>query len=137
MQLNNKPLLYILLAIIPVSCIEPYFPDDISYEPMVFIQALVTDNPDTEPYVQISNTQPLMNGQEIVNPYIDVNGATVYIERDDATRYYFAERPWWGFGGGYYYLPDPSFTLTPGSSYNKDGACLFNCISKNKIHRCY
>lgn len=100
------------------SCVEPYFPGDLDYEPMLFIQATVTDNPDIRPRVELSNTQPLKIDENEIIPYVNVSGATVYIESDDAARYYFTEE---GYGlniwSAAYYLPDPSFALEQGKSY--------------------
>lgn len=114
MQLSKKLILYIFILVAIGSCIEPYFPGDLDYEPMLFIQAIVTDHPDIAPRVQLSNTYPLSTGEDEIIPYVNISGATVYIERNDGIRYYFSEQSW---GIGIYYLPDPSFALVAGSSY--------------------
>lgn len=119
MQLIKKPLFNIslLLLLATGSCIEPFFPKNLDYEPMLFIQATVTDNPDIPHSVILSNTSPLANDDTGYIPMINVSGATVYIEKDDGSRYYFEEQNFYGGPGGRYYLPDPLFVLTEGSSY--------------------
>jgi hypothetical protein len=118
MQLIKRVSIYFILALFVNSCIEPYIPEGLDYEPMLFIQALVTDGPDSHASVRLSNTSPLNNNEGDVIEYVSVSGATVYIERDDNAKYYLNEQgSWWGFGNGVYTLNDPTFILSEDYKY--------------------
>jgi hypothetical protein len=112
MQSIKRTVCYIVLALIINSCIEPFFPKELEYEPMLFIQALVTDNSNIPATVELSNTTPLRTSLNEIIPYVKITGALIYITRDDDTRFYFSE-----LKDGRYQLTDPAFALTKGNSY--------------------
>lgn len=87
----NKSILAGSLVLMAVSCIEPYYPGDIEYEPYLFIQASVTDNAAIEPFVQLSNTKPVFGNATQGSEYINTSGAAVFIEREDGSEYWFRE----------------------------------------------
>jgi hypothetical protein len=87
----RKGLVILLLLMLPVACIEPYLPAGIDHEPVLFIQALITDNPDIQPYVQLANTRPLFNNTEQTEDYIQTTGAFVFIRTENGSEYWFYE----------------------------------------------
>jgi len=128
---------YILLISVTGSwlhgCIDPYFPDDLKYEKMLFIEARITDEPGFTPYVSFKHSSSIAgydpwSGQNPWNrpaePLINTSGATVHVENMQGQRWYFTEEniAWlvpgpWPASGSYYTLTDPDFTLVEGESY--------------------
>jgi hypothetical protein len=117
MQLTRKPIIYVCMILLAGSCIEPYFPKDLEYEPMLFIQAIVSDNPAVPSMVILSNSSPFTQNPEEQVPYIITNSAVVYVEKDDGTRYNFEETSIWGGYTGGRYRPSVPIPLTLGSGY--------------------
>lgn len=115
MPLIKKLLYFIILSPLLASCIERFNPEGLRNDPTLFIQALVTDNPNVTPFVRISYTDPLfLTSKKESAPRIPVSGATVYLERNDGVIDYFTG----GFDyNGEYYLTDPAFGLEEGYSY--------------------
>ncbi|MFO7851511.1 MAG: DUF4249 domain-containing protein [Bacteroidales bacterium] len=104
------------------ACIEPYFPDDLEHEQMLFIEARITDEPGVVPCVYFKHAFSFSDHDpwdEWFEPVINTSGATIFIENTGGERWYFTEQEGhWGFPGGYYYyLPDTGFTLQEGESY--------------------
>jgi hypothetical protein len=112
MQSIKRAVCYIVLALVINSCIEPFFPKELDYDPMLFIQALVTDNSHIPATVELSNTIPLRTSLNQNIDYVEISGAIIYISHEDNTRFYFSETE-----EGRYQLTDPAFALSPGSSY--------------------
>ena len=87
MQSIKRAVCYIVLALIINSCIEPFFPKELEYEPMLFIQALVTDNSHIPATVELSNTIPLRTSLNQDIDYVEISGAIIYICQEDNTRF--------------------------------------------------
>jgi len=113
----------IIIAIIMASintCIDPYNPGDLKFENMLFIEAMITDDPESIPYVRFSYAFPFSENNYEGEPVVSVTGATIFLENTKGNRAYFTELsffPGWGWNYPYYYLDDPSFTLEEGENY--------------------
>lgn len=111
MRSIKSTICYVVLALIINSCIEPFFPKELDYEPILFIQALVTDNSNIPATVTLSNAAPLNSSTSQIIPYVNITSAVIYISKEDDTRFYFTE-----IGNGKYELANPAFELIPGST---------------------
>jgi hypothetical protein len=113
-----KNIVFIFLAAALLhGCIDHYFPDDLEYEHMLFIEARITDDPGVVPYVMFKHTSSL-SGNNPWDPWDDpslnTSGATIYIENSQGERWYFTEQ---GSGWSSYHLTDPDFAIQEGESY--------------------
>lgn len=96
------------------SCIESFVPDTAKYENSIFIEALVTDDPDLPPIVKIAGNIPLKTKEDDYNVSgkNPVDGAEVFIICSDGNEYQLDNlKP------GVYEAVDPVFTGEEGKSY--------------------
>ncbi|MEA1887413.1 MAG: DUF4249 family protein [Bacteroidota bacterium] len=123
MRLIKYILLIFLAGSLLRGCIEPYSPDDLEYEQMLFIEARITDEPGVIPCVLFKHASSFSGRDpwdEYVEPVINTSEATIYIENTLGQRWYFTEQhSSWPFSmsGYYYYLTGTDFTLREGESY--------------------
>lgn len=123
MRLIKYIFLILLTGLLLRACIEPYFPDDLEHEQMLFIEARITDEPGVVPCVYFKHAFSFSGydpWDEWIEPVINTSGATIFIENTGGERWYFTEQEGqWGFPGSgcYYFLPDTGFTLQEGESY--------------------
>ncbi|MFO7851506.1 MAG: DUF4249 domain-containing protein [Bacteroidota bacterium] len=110
----NKIILFILFIISVTSCIEPFIPDTAKYDNSIYIEALITDDPDLPPVVKMGSNIPLRTKVDDNNTS-DANvidGAEVFIICDDGNEYQLTSlKP------GVYEAIDPVFTGEEGKSY--------------------
>ncbi len=111
MRLSN---ILILVLIFASSCIELFVPETSEYEDVLFIEALVTNDPSLTPHVLISRTLPvtIRNSESINRILSKISGASVTILCDDGNSYDFIET-----SIGRYVPSDPLFTGENGKSY--------------------
>ncbi|MBN1388588.1 MAG: DUF4249 family protein [Bacteroidales bacterium] len=116
-----KNILFIFLAsALFHGCIDHYFPGDLKYEQMLFIEARITDEPGIVPYVSFKHTSSLSGNNPWEEPVLGTSGATIYIENSQGERWYFTEQGgiWPLPMSGYlYHLTDPDFAIQVGESY--------------------
>ncbi len=129
MRLIKYIIIFYLTGSLLNGCIDPYYPGDLEYEQMLFIEARITDEPGVIPYVSFKNTSSFSVNDpwdEPAEPILNTSEATVYIENTQGQKWYFTEQsaswlvgPWWPMPvpNSYYYLSDPDFTLVEGESY--------------------
>lgn len=111
MRLSN---ILILILIFTSSCIELFVPETSEYEDVLFIEALVTNDPSLTPRVVISKTLPIttQNAEQINRSLAKISGASVTILCDDGNSYDFIE-----IENGIYEPANPLFTGEYDKSY--------------------
>lgn len=133
MRLTKYIIIILVTGTLLNGCIDHYFPDDLEYENMLFIEARLSDEPGFTPYVKFKHASSIVgydpwSGQNPwerpAEPLLNTSEATVYIESMEGERWYYTEQsiswlvgPWPGSGSSYYILTDPGFTLEEGKSY--------------------
>lgn len=102
---RHKLILFVFLAVICVDCIDPYYYDIDGLEPMMVVDALITDE-DAPNYVKLSWAPPLSG-------WLDkVHGATVVISDDSGNSVTLEEKLW-----GEYWTDPTTFRGEVGESY--------------------
>ena len=110
----NKIIVFIFSIIAVSSCIEVFVPDTAKYENSIFIEALVTDDPDLPPVVKIAGNIPLKTKEDDYdssgnNP---IDGAEVFIICNDGNEYQLDN-----LIPGVYGAVNPAFIGEDGKSY--------------------
>jgi hypothetical protein len=111
MRLNS---ILILIIIFTSSCIELFIPETVEYEDVLFIEALITDDPTIPPHVLISKTLPLAteDSEALPRSSVLISGASVKMLCDDGSSYDFVESE-----RGRYLPTDPLFVGEIDKSY--------------------
>lgn len=119
-MLSNKIYYILTLVMIMVTgCIEPFTPDDLEHKPMLYIQGIISDSPEVNGRVLLSNTSQLYGETEFSQIfYINTSGATVYVRRNDGQEFQFTQAGGYSSGFSSSYRPaTPLPPMEPGSSY--------------------
>jgi len=111
MRLSN---ILILILIFASSCIDLFVPETSEYEDVLFIEALVTNDPTVPPQVLISRTLPITirNSSNINRSLAKISNASVTILCNDGNSYDFIETE-----TGRYSPADPLFIGENDKSY--------------------
>ncbi len=109
-----RPIMIFLSLTFLDSCIELYIPDDLESKGSIFIEGLITDNPDIPAFVKISRSVPFelinQNGGEPDKYY--VSEAEISILSEDGNTYELTYD-----GHGIYKYSDFDLIGEPGNSY--------------------
>ena len=98
--------IWLLLAGITFSCVDPFWPDIDKYENVLVVDGRLTNTEDTV-MVKLSYSSPLNNEERIT-----ISSASLFIQDDKGEVVYFTEtRP------GTYIIPDLSFHGVAGTKY--------------------
>lgn len=111
MRLNNILFILIILA---SSCIESFVPETSEYENVLFIEALITNDPLIPPQVIISTTLPVtsQDSEPVPRSTVMISGAGIVVSCDDGTNHDFIES-----SNGRYVPADPTFIGETDKSY--------------------